>query len=93
MFVGAGIGVEVGGGVAVGIGVGLGSGMAVGTGVFVDGTGAAVGAASLVSESPPHAAATMTRIINRPPKATTRDPRSLILSIKISLETARANQR
>jgi len=93
VFVGAGIGVEAGGGVAVGIGVGLGSGMAVGTGVFVDGTGAAVGAGSLVSESPPHAAATMTRITNRPPKATTRDPRSLILSIKISLETARANQR
>lgn len=93
VFVCAGIGVEVGGGVAVEIGVGLGSGMVVGTGVFVDGTGAAVGAGSLVSESPPHAAPTMTRIISRPPKASTRDPRSLNLSIKISLETARANQR
>ena len=74
VFVGAGIGVEVGGGVAIGIAVGLGSGMAVGTGVFVDGTGAAVRAGSLVPESPPHAAVTMTRIISRPPKASPRGP-------------------
>jgi UDP-3-O-[3-hydroxymyristoyl] glucosamine N-acyltransferase len=87
--VGTGVGVAVGIGVAVGSGVGLGSGVAVGgTGVFVAGIGAAVGAGSSVSDSLPHAAAARTRIINKPLRASARDPRSLNLSINIHLQTA-----